>query len=132
MSTSTKQGPVKLSISQISSRDLVQILLRGSGNQSEMNGIQEFLSLSSLLLKALPVVLWAQLQSCLQPAGPSQGQKYPDSSSDTRQAQTHQTHHTIPAEQENALLPTPKILQNQDSEGKLAFFKTLLRDMAYL
>lgn len=75
MSTSTKQGPVKRSISQISSSDLVQILLRGSGNQSEINGIQEFLSLSSLLLKALPFAavplsLWAHLQTLLQPAAP--------------------------------------------------------------
>lgn len=48
MSTSIKRGSVKLSISQISSKDLVQILLCGSGNQSEINGIGAFLSLSSL------------------------------------------------------------------------------------
>lgn len=124
MSTSAKQGPVKLSISQISSRDLVQILLRGSGNQSEIHGIQEFLSLSSLLLKAFPfpVVLpslWAHLQSWLSLLLPAQHTGTPGQAGvrDTSQAQPN---HGIPAEFPEKTLsfsyPNTTELRNQGSE----------------
>lgn len=114
MSTSTKQGPVKLSISQISSRDLVQILLHGSGNQSEINGIQEFLSQSSLLLKSTShgaLVPLVPLQTWLQTAGTlhSTHRNTQMGRNDNSQAPTQ---HRIPAEWENALLPSPKIPQN--------------------
>lgn len=101
MSTSTKQGPVKLSISQISSRDLVQILLRGSGNywNSGIPQSEQFVPESSSLSRGVPVPLGPPSNQ-LHPAAPwhSTGTPGRAGESDTSQAQPQ---HGIPAQPEN-------------------------------